>query len=61
MNYPYPILFNVRLGVLGFILQQPTDLELFMRRLIALTLNPSPSGRGTLNPAPFSLREKGWG
>jgi len=28
---------------------------------LTLTLNPSPSGRGTFNPAPFSLREKGWG
>ena len=27
----------------------------------ALTLNPSPEGRGTLNLAPFSPREKGWG
>ena len=33
----------------------------FLARLIALTLNPSPSGRGTSNLAPFSLREKGWG
>jgi hypothetical protein len=27
----------------------------------ALTLNPSPWGRGTLNHAPFSPWEKGWG
>ncbi len=28
---------------------------------VALTLNPSPRGRGTLNLAPFSHGEKGWG
>ena len=31
------------------------------RRKSALTLNPSPKGRGTLNPAPLAPWERGWG
>jgi hypothetical protein len=44
-----------------FLVKSPVRDSLVNNIPLALTLNPSPKGRGTLNLAPFSLWEKGWG